>query len=283
MGDRLTEAEVARFQAIGYHFPIPVFEPDEQAELRRQAERTRALIGGRFAGRMNQKPHLLFPWLNGLIRDRRIVAPVIDLLGPDLLCWGTQFFAKDAGDPSFVSWHQDATYWGLSSPDVLTAWLAFTPSTRRSGCMRVVPGTHLTQVGHRDTFAETNMLSRGQEVEVAVDEAAVVDITLAPGQMSLHHVLIIHGSDPNRAEQPRIGLAIRYVAGHVRQVKGVRDSATLIAGRDHGNFDLETPPEADLHPDARARHAAILDRQLSVLYAGAARPGKLNVNVETTA
>ena len=114
---------------------------------------------------------------------------------------------------------QDGAYWGLSSHDVVTAWLALTPSTRQSGCMQVVPGTHHEQVRHEDKFDETNMLSRGQEIAVTVDPATVIDVELAPGEMSLHHVLLFHGSERNRAEHPRIGFAIRYVATHVRSVR----------------------------------------------------------------
>jgi len=94
--------------------------------------------------------------------------------------------------------------------------------------------------------------------------------------MSLHHVLLVHGSEPNRATWPRVGLAIRYVPTRVRQVAGERDSALLVRGEDRfHNFEHEQPPEAELHPDAVARHAAVLDRQLAILYRGAEQPGRL--------
>src|SRR3954454_9244690 len=80
-------------------------------------------------GRTNQKPHLLYTWLDALVRNDRILDAVEALHGPDLLCWGAQFFAKPPGDAAYVSWHQDATYWGLSSNDVVTAWVALSPST----------------------------------------------------------------------------------------------------------------------------------------------------------
>ena len=184
----------------------------------------------------------------------RILDAVEDLLGPDLLCWSSQFFAKDASDPSYVSWHQDATYWGLSAPDVVTAWLALTPSTPENGNMRVVPGTHRKQMAHHDTFAAANLLSRGQEVAVAVDERQAVDITLRRAQMSLHHVLIVHGSEPNLGE-PADRLRHPLYADIVYQTSGVRESATLVRGTDrHGHFDLEPPPESEMHPAAVARH-----------------------------
>ncbi len=104
-----------------------------------------------------------------------------------------------------------------------------------------------------------------------------VDVVLQPGEMSLHHVLLFHGSEPNRSPLPRIGFAIRYVPTHVRQLSPIRDSALLVRGNDaYGHFEHERSPERDLHPDAVARHGAIIDRQLRILYAGAQARGKLN-------
>lgn len=276
MPSSLSGADQAAYARNGYLFPLDVLTEAEVAEARANLDATEAKLGGRLDGRMNQKPNLLFPWVDRLIRHPKILDAVEGVIGPDILCWGSQFFMKRAGDPAFVSWHQDGTYWGLSSADVVTAWVALSPSTPQSGCMRVVPGTHLSQVPHTDTFAESNLLSRGQEIAVEVNEADAVDIVLRPGQMSLHHVLIFHGSEPNRADHPRIGFAIRYVPTHVHQLDGGRGSATLVRGRDTtGHWQHEHAPAADLHADALAHHAAVLDHQLKVLYRGAEGKGKL--------
>jgi hypothetical protein len=280
MGRVLTDEQVVAYRRAGIHFPVDVMSRAEAAGLLARFEEAEALHGGRLPARVNQKPHLLHPWMNELIRHPPILDAVEDVLGPDLLCWGAQFFAKNARDPSYVSWHQDGTYWGLSSPDVVTAWVALTPSVPENGCMQVVPGTHRAQVEHVDTFADANLLSRGQEVRVEVRPEEVVPVVLQPGQMSLHHVLIFHGSEPNTADCRRVGFAIRYIPTHVRQLNAPRESATLVRGVDrHGYFDLESAPEADMHPDAVARHAAVVDRQLKILYAGAAKPGKLGAGV----
>ena len=259
----------------GFRFPIRVLDEAEAGTMLAGLRRSEALVGGRLTGRMNQKPHLLFPWMDALVRRPAVLDAVQEVIGPDILCWASQFFIKGAGDAAYVSWHQDGNYWGLSSADVVTAWIALTPSTPLSGNMRVVPGTHLKAVPHADTFAADNLLSRGQEIAAEVNEADAVDITLAPGEMSLHHVLIVHGSEPNRADWPRVGFAVRYVPTHVRQLNGDRDSALLVRGEDRfGHFEHEVPPESDLHPDAVARHAAIVDAKLEVLYAGASQAGK---------
>ena len=275
----LSPDQVARYHADGYQFPLAAVAPDEARALRARYEVQAHLI----RGRNNQKPHLLFPWLDQLIRSPAILDAVEDILGPNLLCWSSQFFAKPAGDAGYVSWHQDATYWGLSSPEVTTAWVALSPSTIESGCMQVIAGTHQAQVTHEDKFDEKNLLSRGQEIAVEVDRSQAVHVQLQPGEFSLHHVLLFHGSEPNRASEPRIGFAIRYVPTHVYQRSGIRESATLVRGVDQfAHFDLEAPPEADMHPDAVARHGAIIDRQLKILYAGARERGKLGPTAATT-
>jgi ectoine hydroxylase-related dioxygenase (phytanoyl-CoA dioxygenase family) len=222
---------------------------------------------------VRQKPHLLFTWLDDLIRHPRILDAVEDVIGPDILCWGTSFFTKERRDPSYVSWHQDSTYWGLEPPDIVTAWVAFTDSTAANGAMRVIPGSHkLDQVPHRDTFAADNLLSRGQEIMVDVDERQAVMLELAAGEMSLHHVRLIHGSDPNPSDDRRIGFAIRYIPTYVRQVAGSHDSATLVRGEDrYHHFQHERRPDADMSEAALEHHAAVTGAQSRILMRGTGR------------
>jgi hypothetical protein len=275
MAKTLTEHQLGEYQQEGFLFPLPVLSDSETATLRGSLEALETREGGRLPAQINRKPHLLLTWLDELIRDPRILDPVEDILGPDILCWGSGFFIKNAHDPARVTWHQDSTYWGLSKPDVVTAWIAFTASTSANGCMRVVPGTHaLQQLPHRDTFAPDNLLSRGQEIAVEVDESKAVDIELAPGQMSLHHVLLVHGSEPNRSGLRRIGFAIRYVPTYVKQVASVVDSATLVRGSDeYRHFVHEPVPRSDFHPDAVAFHTEMLAANDRILYGGAKKPG----------
>jgi hypothetical protein len=260
------------YRRNGYCFPIEAVSAEEARDLRGRLEAFERRNGGPLKGELRHKPHLLFTWLNELIRRPSILDPVEDVLGPNLLCWGTSFFIKEANDAGFVSWHQDSTYWGLSSPDVTTVWVAFTPANRQNGCMKFIPGTHAVQVGHTDTFHKDNLLTRGQEISVEVDESKAVYVELAPGQASLHHVLLFHGSAPNRSGDRRIGLAIRYIPTHVRQTAGERDSATLVRGVDElHHFDPEPVPDIDCSEAARAAHAAITSQQVKVLYRGTGR------------
>src|SRR6185312_3616744 len=174
---------------------------------------------------------------------------------------------------AYVSWHQDSTYWGLEPPDIVSAWVAFSDSTPENGAMRVIPASHkLDQVPHRDTFARDNLLSRGQEIMVDVDERQAVTLELAAGEMSLHHVRLIHGSDPNPSDLRRIGFAIRYIPTYVRQVAGSHDTATLVRGTDrYGNFELEPRPDADCSPEAVAYHAAVTGAHAQLLMRGTER------------
>jgi non-haem Fe2+, alpha-ketoglutarate-dependent halogenase len=262
----LPEAAVAHYREHGYYAPIRVMPAHEAESIRRQLEAHEAAHGA-LKGSMRHKSHLLFTWLDGLIRHPAVLDAVEGVIGPDILCWSSTFFIKEAHDPGFVSWHQDSTYWGLDPADIVTAWVALSESTAENGAMRVIPDTQrLEQIAHRDTFAANNLLTRGQEIAVEVDEAKAVMLSLQPGEMSLHHVRLIHGSDPNPSGKRRIGFAIRYLPTHVRQVVGTRDSATLVRGVDRfANFEPEYPPDRDLSDAALAFHARVMGDQQNVL------------------
>src|SRR5271166_1108041 len=142
----LTEAAVRQYRDLGYYAPVLVLTRAEAEALRHQLEAFEALGTG-MQGAVRHKPHLLFTWLNDLIRHPRILDAVEDIIGPDILCWGTSFFIKEKRNPRFVSWHQDSTYWGLEPPDIITAGVAFTDSTAANGAMRAIPATYkLNQV-----------------------------------------------------------------------------------------------------------------------------------------
>jgi len=262
--------QIAAFHTDGFVAPMRVLGSDETADYRRRFESYEQDNGGWYALSKGQKVHLLQTWAAELVRNARVLDAVEDVLGPDVMCWGTSLFVKEAGDAGYVSWHQDSTYWGLDKPDVVTAWVALSPATRESGCMKMIPGSHtLDQVPHRDTLAEHNLLTRGQEITVEVDESKAAYLELAPGEISLHHVRTVHASEPNRSDDRRIGIAMRYIAPYVRQVNGERDSAMLVRGEDlYGNFVHEKPPRHDMDAEAMAEHARIMALRQSILYDG---------------
>ena len=124
--------------------------------------------------------------------------------------------------------------------------------------MRVSPRTHGAPLAHVDTHDGDNMLLGRETVSVEVDVAHAVDIVLRPGEMSLHHVLTVHGSQANQSDLRRCGFAIRYISGRLKKTKPPRATATLVRGRDHGNFDLEEGPQATFHSADIARYNSIL-------------------------
>lgn len=269
MGKVLSAAEIESYRTEGYHSPLRVLTAGEAAGYRAKFEAWERSQGGAPPRQYLQKCHLLFTWANELVRNPKVLDAVEDVLGPNLLVWSSQFFNKEPHSEDYVSWHQDATYWGLSEHTEMSAWIALAPSTPESGCMRVVPGTHREQVTHKDTFAGGNMLSRGQIVQLDVDDSKVVDLVLQPGEMSLHHVLIVHGSGPNTSDQRRIGFVTRYIPTHLKQVEGPRDSALLVRGEDaYGHFELEPDPVRDFDPEMVALHKAVSERQAKILYRG---------------
>jgi non-heme Fe2+,alpha-ketoglutarate-dependent halogenase len=269
----LTEDAVRNYRETGYLAPIRVLTTAEADQIRAKLEAFEAGAGP-LAGKLRQKSHLLFTWLNDLIRHERILDAVEDVIGGDILCWGTSFFIKEPRNPAFVSWHQDSTYWGLEPADIVTAWVALSDSTPENGAMRVVPGSHtMAQVPHRDTFRAENLLSRGQEVMVDVDDSRADTLALKAGEMSLHHVRLIHGSEPNPSDRRRIGFAIRYLPTYVRQVAGSHDWATLVRGEDrYGNFELEQRPDADMSEAAQAYHEAVVGGHSKILMRDTGRP-----------
>jgi non-heme Fe2+,alpha-ketoglutarate-dependent halogenase len=268
----LREADVEAYRLQGYVCPIRVLSAEDVRHYRAALEAAEAGAGAGLPRAHRHKPHLLYTWAQELIRHPKILDAVEDLIGPDILAWESVFFTKEPKTEDYISWHQDITYWGLDQQgEVVTAWVALSPSNPKSGCMRVVPGTHLQDVvPHRDTFGERNMLSRGQEIAVDVNEDDAVDLILEPGEMSLHHVKIFHGSHQNRADDRRIGFAIRYLPPHVRQGVGPTDSATLVRGEDsYGYFELEPAPARDLDPAALAYHQGVRERRMKILMQGA--------------
>ena len=265
----LTQDQIDVFHRDGCLSPVRVMPEADAIELRRKLEAFEAETGGPLKGALRHKSHLLFTWLADLVRQTKIVDAIEDLYGPNLLCWTTNFFIKEANNPAFVSWHQDSTYWGLDRPDVVTAWVAFTPSNKTNGAMEYIPGTHTSdQIPHRDTFAKNNLLTRGQEVAVEVDASKAMTIDLEPGEISLHHVRLVHGSPPNPSNDRRIGFAIRYIPTSVKQIAG-EDSATLVRGVDNDhNFEHEPRPTRDMDPEFLELHRRIADRNAQILYRG---------------
>jgi len=204
---------LSSFAENGFAFPIPVLGADE---LRAVRERFAAFAETHHDLKRADNLHLSVDWAHDLAVHPRVVDAVATLIGGDVLIWGSLLLAKPPHDDEFVAWHQDGAYAGyLDGTPAVSAWIALSDSTIENGCMRVVPGSHRTKLEHVQPHRSRNMLSRGQEIAVAVDEADAVDVVLSAGEMSLHHVDIVHGSSPNRSAQWRTGFIVRYATPRV--------------------------------------------------------------------
>jgi non-heme Fe2+,alpha-ketoglutarate-dependent halogenase len=273
MNTALAPDLVRRYDTDGFVSPIRVLDDAEVSRFRTAYDEYEVSLGAQLASVPARDRYIFFaethaflPWAYELATRPPVLDAVESLLGADLLIWDSRWFTKRPGDPTYVSWHQDGTYWSLNPPKVCTAWIALSRSFAGNGAMQVVPGTHVGgQLPHVDTFDETNALARGQEIAVEVDEADAVILTLEPGEMSLHHIGVVHGSKANTSDEPRIGFAVRFIAAEVKQ--DVESAIAMLArGEDrHGNFKLLEAPYS-VHPDEiEAKRTEIVERMYSNL------------------
>jgi non-heme Fe2+,alpha-ketoglutarate-dependent halogenase len=244
MGRILSNSQVADYEQEGSLCPVTVLSPIEVQTFREALEEQERFMGG-YLKRMDNC-HLFFRWAYELAVHPRVLDVLEDILGPDLFVHSTRIFYKHAHDPSYVSWHQDGIYSKLNSKPAPSAWIALSDSNQQNGCLRVVPGSHRTgKQPHAETYAADNLLNHGEEIMVQVDESTVRNLTLEPGQMSLHHVDLIHGSNPNRSDNKRIGFAVSYITPEMR-----RSHMPVIRARGKSNdheFELvQGPPEMSI-------------------------------------
>ncbi len=267
------------YERDGFVFPIDAISTNAAMALRAdlEAAETEHADDPERLALLRSYPDRLLPSFDELIRNDALIAAASAVLGPDLLVWSAALFVKEANSPKIVSWHQDLTYWGLDDAEETTCWVALSPSNTASGCMKFVPGSHKKQlVQHVDTFDKNNLLSRGQEIAVDVDEDDGVAVELQPGQASMHHGHLFHASGPNTTGDRRIGSAIRYIKASMKQRTGDRSVVAHVSGEDRfGHFDVAGPPRSRLAESdfELCRRDAQIKRR--ILYEGAdANQGK---------
>lgn len=206
----LTDTQVARYHADGY--VIPGYRLDDATLARIRADHDR-LIGmhPEFA---DYCPNLLAYDLSFLnyARDPEILDMVEQLIGPDVALWNSSFFAKPAVNGRKTPWHQDGEYWPIRPVATCTAWIAIDASTPENGCLRVIRGSHKTErlLEHRTNRAPDLTLNQ-ELLPSEFDETEAVDLVLEAGQLSLHDVRLVHGSEANRSDKPRRGMTLRFM------------------------------------------------------------------------
>lgn len=234
----LSPSQIESYGRDGFLCPLPVLPTEDLSRFQAGFAELEAELGelGEEIRRMGQ-PHLFFPWAYDLATHPRVLDAVEGLLGPTLLVSGTVILCKPPRDPGYVAWHQDGVYSGWHLSPTTSAWIALSPSLPENGCLRVIPGSHRDGLQpHGEGRFGGNMLQRGEEVRVEVDESKARDLALRPGEMSLHDSSIIHGSGPNLSGMKRIGFIVRYATPAHRQRPGVE---VLLARGETGAEHLE--------------------------------------------
>jgi non-heme Fe2+,alpha-ketoglutarate-dependent halogenase len=222
LGKVLSEAQIKAYHEQGFISAIDVMSEDEALSYAQRLQAAETHYPTDLSGVNRNNGHLCFTFLDELAYHPRVLDAVEDLLGPHFSLWGSVLFIKEPKSSHFVSWHQDATYMGITPRHFVTPWIALTHSDRHTGCMSMIPGSHHKDIQpHQDTYGADNILTRGQEV-TNVDASLAVDLILKPGQMSLHHAMTIHGSQPNQSQDKRrIGFALQsFMPAGARQTIG---------------------------------------------------------------
>jgi hypothetical protein len=215
----LSSEEVAQYRTQGYVTPRFRLPADVHAVLKTSIEalidrnanvRPEQLVGAHVkrnadTGVKGSAELLQFT------RHSEILDIVEQIIGPDIIMWGSQVFSKPAGDGMAIPWHQDGQYWPMRPLETVTVWIAVDEATVENGCLRVIPGTHNAGLmPHVSNNSEGLALNQGLQTGV-FDESKAVDITLEAGQISLHHAMLVHGSNANRSSRRRCGYAVRYM------------------------------------------------------------------------
>ena len=267
----LTKEQIEQYHDEGFISPVRVISEDQALSIKNQLEQVEVEFPDEINAESRNNLHLSFAFLDALAHNKIIVDAMEDLIGPDIALWASVMFIKEPSSKQYVSWHQDATYMGLDSIDFPTPWIALSPSNVLTGCMTMIAGSHHSEIqNHEDTFAENNILTRGQVIP-NIDTSKAVNLILEPGEMSIHHGAIIHGSQPNKSNQRRIGFSLQsYVPPSIKQVVG-QNIWTHIRGQKRKDIDgIElSRPNYNMDPITVEQRRFAEENLSEILYKGA--------------
>lgn len=243
----LTSSQIEQFNHDGYLRSLPVFNEQEVQENREYFDRLlESVIAAGGDSYSISTAHMKYGKVYDLLTHPQIVAYVKDLLGENVIAWGSHFFCKMPQDGKSVAWHQDASYWPLSPSKAVTVWLAIDDADPENANMRFIAGSH--HHGHM-TYRpsgshEDNVLN--QTIENAEQYGTPVDDTLQAGEISIHSDLLLHGSEANQSDRRRCGLTLRYCAADVRAGMDWNAKGVIVSGADpSGHWLNPARPEND--------------------------------------
>lgn len=243
----LTQEQIAAYNRDGYVKGLRVFSAEEIAEQRCYFDDLLAKVIAKGGNSYSiSTAHLSYGKVYDLLTHPRIVAYVKDILGDNIVGWGSHYFCKMPHDGKRVSWHQDASFWPMTPSKTVTVWLAIDDADVENACMRFVPGSHhyghLTY--HLSEETENNVLN--QTVDNADQFGDPVDDVLQAGEISLHSDLLLHGSEANDSDRRRCGLTLRYCAADVRAYMDWNGKGVIVSGSDpSGHWANPSRPTTD--------------------------------------
>jgi non-heme Fe2+,alpha-ketoglutarate-dependent halogenase len=267
----LSPAQIAAFERDGFVSPVRAISEARALYYRRRLEAFEARWPEARL-KLDQKAHMICPFVDEMIRETGILDATEDLIGPDILCWGTSLRAKRADGKTFAGWHQDTAYADVK-PIVVIVALALSPSRSENGCIRGIPGSHRGPLlPHKEAFDTNSLLSREQFIDAAFDQSKAVDFALDPGEAAFFNNAMIHSSNPNHGNDRRILFLLEMIPTRAYQHEP-RESAVLVRGHDaYGNFDSDPRPQTEMGADELAAWERAVAIQASVLFRGAQRP-----------
>jgi hypothetical protein len=229
----LTSEQVQHFNEQGYVAALPVYGPDEIQAIRKYfddlLERTIRSGGDSYS---ISSAHMKYGPVWDILTNPKIVAYVADLLGENVIGWGSHFFCKLPGDGKAVAWHQDSSYWPLSPSKAVTVWLAIDDADPENACMKFVAGSH--RHGHMtyrpSSAADHNVLN--QTIDNPEQYGHVVWNPVPAGWASIHSDLLLHGSEANLSQRRRCALTLRYCAADVHAALDWNQKGVHVRGHD---------------------------------------------------
>jgi non-heme Fe2+,alpha-ketoglutarate-dependent halogenase len=242
----LTREQITRFNRDGYLMPLRLFSPGETAEVRGYFDRLLAKYTAEGKDSYSiSSAHLRHGRVWDILTSPRVVAVVNDLIGPDVIGWGSHFFCKMPGDGKTVAWHQDSSYWPLTPSKAVTVWLAIDDADRGNACMKYIPGTHV--LGHLTYHLkegdDSNVLN--QTVPDIEKYGEPVYVELKAGEASVHADLLLHGSEANTSNRRRCGLTLRYTPADVKAYLGWNGKGVVVAGAAVPHWANRPRPDQD--------------------------------------
>ncbi|QDV55813.1 phytanoyl-CoA dioxygenase family protein [Rosistilla oblonga] len=240
----LTGDQIDRFNRDGYVAPLPIFGDAEISGIRSYFDDLLARVTAAGGNSYSiSSAHLKYGPVYDILKDPRIVDCVSDLLGENVIGWGSHFFCKMPHDGKSVAWHQDASYWPLSPSKAVTVWLAIDDADEENACMRFIAGSH--HVGHLtyrpSDSAEHNVLN--QTIDNPEQYGSVVYNPLPAGSASIHSDLLLHGSESNDSDRRRCALTLRYCSADVHAALDWNQKGVQVRGTDpSGHWSNLTRP-----------------------------------------